>query len=166
MLPALVDGQSIGLGDGPRITPSVPQALIKAAILESPYRITFKRVRNYLPINGPEDGSKDVDELHRLAAAVVLSALFDAAGKSGRAKRMHEARAWLLDEENQFPWFDLAGIKRKQILAWFEAGCPTTRLHKGSFKKSLEKKFYNLYELKTEPPREKASIDPDLGPEY
>ena len=103
-----------------------------------------------------------------MAAAVVLSAMRDAAGRSGISDiRMSDARTWLLDEENEFSWFVLAGVQRKHILAWFEGGCKITREHKlGSKKQHYEKKIYHEYELKTEPPMEKALIDPDLGPEY
>ena len=133
--------------------------------MELPNRVTFRRARDHLSLAGPEE----VDEiLRRFAAVVVLAAVRDAAGRSGISDvQMSDARAWLLDEENEIPWFVLAGIQRKHILAWFEAGCKITRLHKlGSVRKSLEKKLYHEYELKTELPVEKAPIDPDLGPEY
>jgi hypothetical protein len=92
----------------------------------------------------------------------------DAAGRSISSDvQMNDARAWLLDEENEFPWFVLARVQRKHILAWFEAGCKITRQHKkGSVKQHYEKKIYHEYELKTVPLVKKAPIDPDLGPEF
>lgn len=108
----------------------------------------------------------EAPNLRRFATAVVLAAVRDAAGRSGISDlQMSDARAWLLDEENEFPWFVLAGVQRKHVLAWFDAGCKITRQHKlGSIKK--KKQIYYQYELKTETPGEKAPIDPDLGPEY
>jgi hypothetical protein len=119
----------------------------------------------------PIDSSEIVDEkiLRRLAAAVILSAMRDAAGGSFLSKkRSQEARAWLLDEENQFPWFELARIERKHMLVWFEAGCKNPKEFKleGKYKKDPKRKRYCNYELKAEPPGENAPIDPDLGIEY
>jgi hypothetical protein len=133
--------------------------------LEPTNRVTFRRARDHLSLDDPEDGD---EILRRFAAAVILSAMRDVAGRSGKiGKYMSEARAWLLDEENERTWFVLAGVQRRQILAWFEAGCVITRQHKlGNLKQHYKKKIYNQYELKTEPLAEKVPIDPDLGPEY
>ncbi len=112
----------------------------------------------------------EVDEiLRRLAAAVILQALKDAAGRRGiNYKQIAEAKAWLLDEENEVPWFEMAGIERKHILAWFEAGCKRPREFRLGeiYKKDPKKKRYCNYELQTELPVGKISIDPDLGIEY
>lgn len=104
-----------------------------------------------------------------MAAAVILAAMKDATGRAGvNHKRMVEARTWLLDEENEIPWFELAGIQRKHILVWFEAGCKNPKEFKlgAEYKKDPKKKRYCNFELKTEPPGEKTPIDPDLGIEY
>lgn len=134
--------------------------------MELPNRVAFLRHRDQLSLDDPEE----VDEiLRRFAAAVVLAAVRDAAGRSGISDvQMSDARAWLLDEENEIPWFVLAGVQRKHILAWFEAGCKITSPHKLGIKQHYEKKkqIYHQYELKTAPLVEKAPIDPDLGPEY
>ena len=117
----------------------------------------------------------DVEEeiLRRFAAAVILQAMRDAVGRRGiNYKQIAEARAWLLDEGNKFPWFELARVQRRYILAWFEAGCKDPKEfsigmdYKERYKRFPEKKYSYGYELKTEPPGEKAPIDPDLGIDY
>jgi len=74
----------------------------------------------------------------------------------------------LLDKENEFPWFDLAGIQRETILAWIGAGCKISQKFKNGWKmkQNYKKKYISEYELKTKPPEKKAPIDPDLGLEY
>jgi len=107
--------------------------------------------------------------LRRFAAAVILQAMKDAAGRRGiNYKQIAEAKEWLLDEENEVPWFEMAGIERKHILAWFEAGCKSPKKTKlgMEYQKDHKKKRYCNYELQLEPLGEKAPIDPDLGIEY
>jgi hypothetical protein len=131
--------------------------------LESPNRVTYRRTRDQLLLPESEGGD---EILQRLAAAVILSAVRDAAGKFGcNTKLVNDAKAWLLDEENEL-WFDIARIDRRHIPTWLGAGCRITNLHKLGSVTKHPRKYYPEYELKTELPPERIPIDPELGPDY
>jgi hypothetical protein len=110
-----------------------------------------------------------IDEFcHRLAAAVVLQAVLDAAGGAcEREKHKQDAIAWLSDPGNDDTWFLLAGVTRRHVLNWIQAGCKKDQpLKKGTGHK--HKLHYSNFELKTDI-REKAQlplVDPDLSLEY
>jgi len=143
-----------------------PGRHLQRVYLEPQNRVAFLTFRDQLSLDDPPE----VDEiLRRLAAAVILQAMKDAAGRRGiNYKQIAEAKAWLLDEENEIPWFEMAGIERKHILAWFEAGCKNPREFRlgVEYKKDPKKKRYCNYELQLVPPGETALLDPDLGIEY
>ena len=131
-------------------------------ILECPHIGYFIHLRDDLPLEA-------IDEFfHRLAAAVVLSAIMDAAGGSvARTKRKEEAISWLCDPENEDTWFFLAGVQRWRVLRWIQAGCKKGRLIKKGTGHEHKSKFLQ-YELKTKPKEDARPLqdDPDLGPEY
>jgi hypothetical protein len=111
-----------------------------------------------------------IDEFsHRLAAAVVLSAVLDAASVSpARARRKDAAIDWLCDPENDDTWFSLAGVDRRRVLIWVQAGCSRDQLisaHKAPVRKY--EKPVPRYRSKTESgDSELTQVDPDLGIDY
>jgi hypothetical protein len=127
------------------------------------------RSKEDLDFQFPRDGLslEAIDDFyHRLAAAVIVSAVRDALGGSAeKEKHKQEAISWLLDPENEDTWFLLAGVTRRHVLSWIQAGCKTDRLPivgSGHQHRAL----YREYELKKEPRKKAPPADPDMGPEF